>query len=379
MKVSIWDLDYFHTEEKVNCFNPDVMKISSYHKQLGDTINFVTTVDDIRRPYDLYYIIKENSKTPNPPLDFFTTSKIRWWGNAYRVRVNWKMTDAMLGCRPDYLLYPEYNTQLERAEHVRFFNNNAELLPIYQDYHNTFKKKKVIVTDKYMWFSDNKSIMIALQRLEETKNLYFLKEIKIQKLLYDEKLKEQFLKLKFSPGVNFSWSKIKHSEFKTALEFLLEIKRRNPSTHMGCLQIDYSDDGAAHWSDKDLALKDFEEIKEFILLSKRNKIRLKINLPDYALETPYYYLFATIAEWTSHRREYRRSWLEFLAYKFTGKRYESATFYWSRPYQWNEVFRDLLRQTYTDKDFLLLQWGDNKCSEISVPWKLWEEEFKYGI
>jgi hypothetical protein len=126
------------------------MKISSYHKQLGDTINFVTTQDDIRRPYDLYYIIKENSKTPNPPLDFFTTRKIRWWGNAYRVKVNWKMTDAMLGCRPDYLLYPEYNTQLERAEHVRFFNNNAELLPIYQDYHNTLKKKKVIVTDKYM-------------------------------------------------------------------------------------------------------------------------------------------------------------------------------------------------------------------------------------
>mgnify|MGYP001772430155 FL=1 len=136
MRVTIWDLDYYYAKEKVNCFNPDVMKISSYHKQLGDTINFVQTQDDIRRPYDLYYIIKENSKTPNPPLDFFTNRKIRWWGNAYRVRVNWKMSDAMLGCRPDYLLYPEYNTQLERAEHVRFFNNNAELLPIYQDYHN---------------------------------------------------------------------------------------------------------------------------------------------------------------------------------------------------------------------------------------------------
>lgn len=126
------------------------MKISSYHKQLGDTINFVTAQDDIRRPYDLYYIIKENSKTPNPPLDFFTNRKIRWWGNAYRVRVNWKMSDAMLGCRPDYLLYPEYNTQLERAEHVRFFNNNGVLLPVYQDYTNSLKKKKVIVTDKYM-------------------------------------------------------------------------------------------------------------------------------------------------------------------------------------------------------------------------------------
>lgn len=379
MRVTIWDLDYYHAKEKVNCFNPDVMKISSYHKQLGDTINFVTTQDDIRRPYDLYYIIKENSKTPNPPLDFFTTSKIRWWGNAYRVRVNWKMTDAMLGCRPDYLLYPEYNTQLERAEHVRFFNNNGVLLPVYQDYTNSLKKKKVIVTDKYMWISDNKSIFEALKRLEETNNLYFLKEINLKKLINDEKLKEQFLKLKFSPGVNFTWSKIKHNDFNNAIEFLIELKRRNPHTHMGCLQIDYSDRGVAHWSDKDSALKDFAEVKRFIMLSKQNKIRLKINMPDAPLETPYFYLFSIVSEWMGHRREYRRSWLEFLVYKFTGFRGESAKMYWHHPYQWNEVFRDLLRQTYIDKDFLLSQWGDSKCSENEVPWKLWEEEFKYGI
>ena len=54
------------------------MKISSYHKQLGDTINFVTKEDDIRRPYDIYYIIKEKSETPNPPLDFLLNKKVRW-------------------------------------------------------------------------------------------------------------------------------------------------------------------------------------------------------------------------------------------------------------------------------------------------------------
>lgn len=377
MRVTIWDLDYYYAKEKVNCFNPDVMKISSYHKQLGDTINFVQTQDDIRRPYDLYYIIKENSKTPNPPLDFFTNRKIRWWGNAYRVRVNWKMSDAMLGCRPDYLLYPEYNTQLERAEHVRFFNNNAELLPIYQDYHNTFKKKKVIVTDKYMWFSDNNSIMIALQRLEETKNLYFLKEIKIQKLLYDEKLKEQFLKLNFTPGVNFKWSKIKIEEFEDALQFLLQIKKLNPEVHLGCLRINYSDCGNKHWDNKESALKDFERLKEIILTGKRNKIRVKVDMPEQ-LETPYAYLFSVIAEWTWHG-SYRHCWLDYITAKFTGARNEDAVFYWNRPYQWNEVFRDLLRQTYLDREFLLLQWGSNKHTENDIPWKLWEEEFKYGI
>ena len=55
----------------------------------------------------------------------------------------------MLACRPDYLLYPEYNTALERAEHVRFFNNNAEPLKLVQDWRNKFKRKVVLVTDPF--------------------------------------------------------------------------------------------------------------------------------------------------------------------------------------------------------------------------------------
>ena len=70
-------MDYYYAKEKVNCYNPDVMHISSYHKQCGDQVTFVLNEYDIRRPYDLYYIIKENKNTPNPPLDFFTNSKVR--------------------------------------------------------------------------------------------------------------------------------------------------------------------------------------------------------------------------------------------------------------------------------------------------------------
>ena len=55
MLVSIWDLDYYYSDSKKNLFNPDAMKISSYHKQLGDQINFVQKEEDINRPYDIYY------------------------------------------------------------------------------------------------------------------------------------------------------------------------------------------------------------------------------------------------------------------------------------------------------------------------------------
>ena len=43
------------------------------------------------------------------------------------------MSDAMLGCRPDYLLYPERETKLERAEFLRLFNNDGKPLRIMQD------------------------------------------------------------------------------------------------------------------------------------------------------------------------------------------------------------------------------------------------------
>jgi hypothetical protein len=62
------------------------MKISSYHKQMGDKVNFVLTPDDIYRPFDKYYIIKENSKTPNPPTDLMLSKKVIWLGKAYFLR-----------------------------------------------------------------------------------------------------------------------------------------------------------------------------------------------------------------------------------------------------------------------------------------------------
>ena len=71
-------MDYYYAAKKRDQFNPDVMKISSYHKQKGDQINFVLKEDDIYRPYDIYYVIKENAKTPNPPVDFFCNPQVKW-------------------------------------------------------------------------------------------------------------------------------------------------------------------------------------------------------------------------------------------------------------------------------------------------------------
>jgi hypothetical protein len=176
-RVSIWDLDYYYNTTKKDCFNPDVMKISSYHKQMGDVVTFVTSENDIRRPFDIYYIIKEKSTTPNPPGDFFLNNRVRWWGKAYKVRINWEMSDAMLACRPDYLLYPERNTRLERSEHVRLFNKDGMPLQIVQNWKNTFKDKHTLVTDTDMWFVEKNNLIEALHKLQVCKRGSFLEPI----------------------------------------------------------------------------------------------------------------------------------------------------------------------------------------------------------
>lgn len=370
MKVTIWDLDYYYTKKKRNCFNPDAMRISSYHKQMGDQVNFVTNEYDIRRPYDIYYVIKEKPKTPNPPPDFFLNSKVRFLGKAYRVRA-WKMPDVMLAVRPDYLLYPEKNTREEKSEMIQLFNSKSELLPRIQDYSNTFKgKKRVILTDKYMWFADKKSLIQAFKILAEVKNLSFSEPIWIQKLYHDKELKDEFLKLKLTPGAHLNWLTVEEDEFDIAFNFLLEVQATWPEVSVGALEIKIKP--FKHWDSWLHAYRDFNRVKEMILRGKRVGIQIKIAPLSQRLETPYFLLFEEISKWTQGPRG-NLSWLEYLMgeHKMYGKL--------NKPHTWNEVFRDLLRQTFEDREFLLLRRKDNYMNENDIPWNLWQEEFKYGI
>lgn len=370
-KITIWDLDFYFAKDRINLFNPDVMKISSYHKQKGDLVNFVLKEQDINRPFDLCYIIKEKDSTPNPPMSFYLLKNIRWWGEAYRTRVNWEMPDVMLAVRPDYLLYPEKETRIERAEHIRLFNNKAKLLPITQDYTNSFKNKLTINTDTTMWFSDKKSILYALDLLQTTKNISFLKPIYIKKLLYDEDIKKSFLKLKISKGIKLEWTTISWKDFDNAINLLKEIKQKNPSINIGELKIKYSEDSKLHWENKNFAIDDFNQLCNMIIKAKKNKIKLIVESPK-KFETPYWFIFSLLNEWTKGKRN-KWSFLQFLCYKYKVNIDDIHN-----PQKWNELFRDILRQTYTNIELLTIIWGKKKILESLLPILIWKEEFKYG-
>lgn len=378
MKITIWDLDYYYAKDRTNCFNPDAMKISSYHKQLGDHINFVVKQDDIYRPYDLYYIIREKKSTPQPPAEFFLNSKVRWWGAAAKNRIRWKMPDTMLACRSDYLLYPDHNTKIEKSEHIRLFNNNAELLPKIQDWKNTFKNKYTIVTDPYMWYSDIESISQALDMLLEVKKISFLEPIWLKKLLSSEELKTKFLKLKFSPGSKVKWKEVDLEDVDLAINFIKEFKSTFPAVKTGVLHILYIKKTRSHWINKNYALEDLQAIMNLICKCKKEGIEIHTVLPLSRLQSsPYFFIFEEISNWTEHY--FKNSWLEYLSMRFAANRTVDIKTYWRRPEKWDINFRDLLRQTWWNKEFLLHKWKNSFVSETDVPWQIWEEEFKYGI
>jgi len=374
MKVTIWDLDYYYSSTKVNCFNPDVMRLSSYHKQRGDDVNFVLSPDDIFRPFDLYYIIKENKKTPNPPLQFYTDSRVKWWGKAVKQRVNWEMNAAMIACRPDYLLYPEKETKMERSDQVRLFGPDGKFVERRQDWENAYTSKHTLVVDENWIGNDKVEVAKALKWLQTIQNVSFLYPISLIPLIGSKILTEQFLKLKFHKGSVIKWGGLYVGYAKEAIDWLADFYRIVPNIKREPLVIKVYWD--SHWKSKETALLDFKNIRELVVLGKRKEIAVTVEEPERRLDTPYFLFFEEVTKWMN--KSPRISWLEWITLKYLGKFIDNQD-YWNSPQKWNEVFRDLLRQTYQDVEFLLLQWGNKSVSENVVPWLMWQDQFKLGL
>ena len=307
LRVSIWDLDYYYSTTKKNVFNADLMKISSYHKQSGDKVNFVMSENDINRPFDVYYICKENSKLPNPPGSLFIDRRVRWMGKAYKGRANWTMPDVILACRPDYLLYPERTTKIERSEHIRLFNNVGEPLKLVQNWENTFKNKYALVTDTTMWFASKNNIIDALKKLQSIKNVSFLEPIWLQKLLYDKDIREEFLKLKFVHGSKLSWMTAQLTDVEEIIRFVQDFKGRFPKVSIGEIVVSYLDKDRSHWEDRNHALQDFAALKKMIIHCKGLGIQIIVQMPLERLDTPYFFIFEELSTWT--RKWYKKSWI----------------------------------------------------------------------
>lgn len=384
MRITIWDLDYYYGRATQPDYpkNLTAMQISSWHKQRGDTVLFITSTFDINRPFDLCYLIKEKLKTPtNLPAHFLLDKNVMWIGKAFLGRHNWTPPEDLGGCRPDYLLYPELDTKQQRAEYVSLFNSEGEFWSHLQNWTNSFRNKLTIIQDKNLWKASKKSLLKAFEVLQESKNVVFSEPISIQKLISDKEIKEAFFKLKLVANKNYpiTWTVIGMDEVSKALEFLKTFRARYKNLGYGQLIFDWHDVEKNHWDGKEKAQENFADVRKIILIAKEEQVPIKIMMPkDRLTDTPYFFLFEELANWTKGPTFYL-SWLEYISKKFLKAIGEDAIIAWNNPIKWTEPFRNLLIQTWYDKDFLRHQWGKKYLSEINIPWNLWKEQFKYGI
>ena len=377
MKITIWDLDYFDAATR-SCsssstyFNSTAMKISGYHKQAGDQVNMVMRDDDVSRPYDIYYLVKENKKSANPPKEFFINPKVRRVGAAWSGFKEWDLPDEMLGARPDYLLYPHYADMKHPYAQIQLFNKSAKLLPTIQNWTNTMEDA-VLVIDKTMWCADKNNIIDALKFLQGIKKVSFFEPIWLKKVIYDKEITDEFLKLNLFTPHKITFSAIDLDDFAAARNFLVQLYEHHPKIFKKVeVHIDWCKHAAVHWFGQPMALQDWCALRDMIMVAKNDGIKLVIDpLPERTM-SPYFHLFEELSRWTSKNN--KLAWIEYLVQTYC-RTWDDLY----NPAAWSEVFRDLLRQTWLDHKFLLYKYENKYVSENDRPWALLEKEFKYGI
>lgn len=124
----------------------DCMQISSYHKQLGDSVSLAENEFDLSLKYDVIYICKNSKATKTPSRKMIDDPRTRLIGSGFKYFKTYELPKVVYCCRPDYLLYPqpENETSYTNANFIRFYWKK-ELIEQRQDFHNAKKQMKRLI------------------------------------------------------------------------------------------------------------------------------------------------------------------------------------------------------------------------------------------
>ena len=230
MKITIWDMDFYYKKSFVP--NPLAMKISSFHKQQGDLVNFVSDEYEIFMSYDIYYLIREKDLTPKPPGRLLDDVKVRLIGRGMRFfRETWNPPEVIAAVRPDYQLYPEKEQDAYYNANIVQFYHNGNRLSLKQPFENAIKyHKKTLVIDKEFWDVSYEDIILCLQELTKYKNIAFLHPINLKKILKNSTVSDLFTKLDYSPGTIFRFRNNYGQDYEDAIvifELIQKMKKYN--------------------------------------------------------------------------------------------------------------------------------------------------------
>lgn len=304
-RITIWDMDFYYKRSFVP--NPIAMKLSSYHKQKGHKINFITMDYHIPMSFDIFYIIKEKARTPKPPGHLLNDNRVKLIGKPFKFFDNaWSAPQIISAVRPDYLLYPEVERNAYYNANIAQFYHKGKRLEKKQPFENTKKHhKKTLVIDKEFWHVSEANMKSCLLELMQYKNIAFLHPIDLKILLHSEELKTLFINLKFSQGTVFRFRNNYGQTYEDAMvifEFIGQLKK---STHrVRITEVPFKAVSVDHREGIDAGLYDLERCLRIISYAKEHKIHVLFVSPDNRMTTPFWAYFEMMEYWTMHLEKF---------------------------------------------------------------------------
>ena len=369
MVVLILDLDWIF--DKSDLPNPNCMHLSSFHKQRQDQVYFVGDMSELAMTYDKLYVFSESDSTPTLGSKILNDNRTTLFGKRFALCGAKKLGPAILGCRPDYLLYntiSETSSSYLKAHFITFFTDSGEKITSRQKWKNTNKGfKRTIITDKVLWQQKPSEIEECLDMLKDEKNLVFLEPISIQFLISNKNIRNKFFALHFAKGTKFKWRNDCGSDVASAHKIvdLLQEFRLHTKTKVGSVPIQPCTAGTME--------DNLVRLLQIFAVFKRAK--LQCFLPQTNQTEPKCYEW--LRRWID--KGFENSFIEECVFFTAAEKAQRWFQIVNTPQNWGNIKVKFLIQLLSKKQFqnilpdMSVQWGNNSIDYSMINLKLIEQ------
>ena len=301
-RIFLLDCEYFYKTSLIP--NYKVMKLSSYHKQLGDLVVLISAESQLTNDFDIMYLIRELRNTPFPSGDYLDDYRTVLIGKQFEMfeEVQELQTDAAM-CRPDYTIYTYQKQSIyTKSNYVQFFNGNVRLKNS-QDWHR-FDSKGTIIVDPNFWDFPASVVTECLKSIRYENNIIFLNPIKLKKLT-DLEVLESFSKLKLAKSAKMRYYNNIGEDYNSAvtiIDVMANLKSKVP--YLNINSIPFKIVTTDHWSSKENIYNDFERCLKIMAYAQTKKVRINLKYPNMRLSSPSWYIFEFFKTWSNHLNTY---------------------------------------------------------------------------
>lgn len=328
MKIGIIDADLI-SKDKHRFPNLASMKISAYHKSLGDEVSLVTSYDDID-DFDKIYLSKVFTDTVVPD-SILNKSNVEYGGTGFYYDKAPKLPNEIEHIMPDYHLYDDWVQHMislggKKKEYKYYTDYSIGFLTrgcfrqcqfcVNRNYKSVFehselsefldndRKKICLLDDNFLGCKNWKKLLLEVQ---DTGKPFQFKQGLDERILTDEKC-ELLFKSRYDGDYIFAFDDVNDAEIiENKLKLIRKYTDKRLKFYTFC-GFDRNDEWDLEFWQQDL----YDLFKRISILMRYNATPYIMRFNRY-MESPYYGTYMTIAAWCNQPNIFwKMSYREFV-------------------------------------------------------------------